>query len=316
MNCSEFVNHAHNSMNKKYIIGGIVIIALIALVIFGPKSNPVNSDKVKVATSFYPLYFFTSEIGQDNINVVNITPAGAEPHDYEPTAKDIANISDSKLLVLNGGGLEAWGQNILQNIDQNNTTVVVAGVALATQHITEEGKTIQDPHVWLSPPLAKQMADRITVGLETADPANKNLYELGNTALKLKLDILDAKYKAGLASCAKKDIVTSHAAFGYLAAAYGLNQVSITGISPDSEPSSQQLAQVSEFVKKNHIKYIFFESLVSPKLSETIATETGAKTLELNPIEGLSNEEISKGENYITVMERNLTNLKIALECK
>lgn len=304
-------------MNKKYIIGGIVvIIVLIAVVIFWPKPNTTPGGKIKVTTSFYPLAFFTGQIGQDKIGVVNITPAGAEPHDYEPTAKDITDISDSKLLILNGGGLEAWGDNIQKNIDTNKTSIVVAGEGLTTQNVTEDGKNITDPHVWLVPPLAKQMADKIAQGLEVADPTNKDFYELSLTALKLKLDILDTKYKIGLANCAEKNIVTSHAAFGYLATTYGLTQVPISGLSPDAEPSSQQLAQISQFVKKNNIKYIFFESLVSPKLSDTIATETGAQTLELNPIEGLTADQLKNGEDYFTKMEQNLANLKIALQCK
>ncbi len=133
--------------------------------------------------------------------------------------------------------------------------------------------------------------------------------------LNQKLDQLDKTYAEGLKTCKQKDIITSHAAFGYLATRYGLNQVAISGISPDEEPSSQQLAEVAKFAKENDVKYIFFESLVSPKLSETIAHEIGAKTLVLDPLEGISDDDIKQGKNYFTVMENNLKNLQKALQC-
>jgi zinc transport system substrate-binding protein len=308
-------------MNKKYIIGGIVvIIILIATIILAlgalPKSNSVTPGKMKVTASFYPLAFFTQQIAGDKADVTNITPSGAEPHDYEPTPKDIIDIADSKLLILLGPGLEAWGNNIKQNLDPKNTRIITVGEGIINQTVVEDGQNVTDPHIWLSPPLAKQIADKIALALAQIDPANKDYYNANAEGLKAKLDELDKEYTAELQSCKQKNIVTSHAAFGYLATAYALSQVPIAGLSPDAEPSSQQLADVAKFVKKNNIKYIFFESLVSPKLSDTIATETGAKTLELNPIEGLTPDQIKNGESYVTVMEQNLTNLKIALECK
>ena len=124
----------------------------------------------------------------------------------------------------------------------------------------ENGKNIVDPHIWQSPPLAKQMVDRILAGFIQIDPANSSYYQANADALKVQLDNLDKDYKQGLANCVEKNIITSHSAFGYLAAAYGLNQVSIAGLSPDAEPSSQQLADIVKFTKANNVKYIFFES--------------------------------------------------------
>jgi len=275
----------------------------------------VSSGKIQVTASFYPLYFFAGQIGGDKVNVINITPAGAEPHDYEPTAQDIAQMENSKLLVLNGA-LEPWGDNIKQNLNSKNTVIVTVGDGIINQQVLEEGKKITDPHIWQSPLLAKKIVDKITDGFIKIDPANKDYYQFNANALKVKLDELDQQYKQKLANCAQKNIITSHAAFGYLATAYGLNQVPIAGLSPDAEPSSQQLADIVKFAKANNVKYIFFESLVSPKLSDTIASEVGAKTLVLNPIEGLTNEEIAQGQNYFTKMQDNLANLQIALQCK
>lgn len=306
-------------MDKKYLLGliiGIVFVGILTLVINNAQKPTVKSNKLQVTTSFYPLYFFSSQIGGDKANVVNITPAGAEPHDYEPTAQDIAQIENSKLLVLNGGGLEAWGDNIQKNIDPQKTTVVIAGQDLTNQKVLENGQNVIDPHVWLSPQLAKEMVDKITGSFIKVDPINTEFYQANANTLKTKLDNLDSEYKQGLGSCRDKNIITSHAAFGYLATSYGLNQVSITGLSPDAEPSPAQLADIVKFAKANNVKYIFFESLISPKLADTIATEAGAKTLVLNPIEGLSKDEISQGNNYLTEMQNNLANLRTALQCK
>ena len=153
-------------------------------------------------------------------------------------------------------------------------------------------------------------------GFIKVDPKNKSYYYNNTNKLLSRLDGLDKEYKQGLINCNQKDIITSHAAFGYMAKTYGLNQVPISGLSPDAEPSSQQLAEITKFAKDHYLKYIFFESLVSPKLSETIANEVGAKTLVLDPIEGVSKVDIKSGKNYFTIMADNLKNLRIALECQ
>ncbi len=293
-----------------------IFVGLLAFVLYNFQKPPVQSSKLQVAASFYPLYYFSQQIGGEKANVINITPAGAEPHDYEPTAHDIAQIEHSKLLILNGGGLEAWGDNIKQNLNSQDTAVVTVGEGLTTRQVTDTGENSTDPHIWLSPPLAEEIVDKITQGFLQVDPANKEYYLTNAAMLKSELAKLDKEYRQGLNKCLEKNIITSHAAFGYLAASYGLHQVSIAGLSPDAEPSPQQLANIVKFVEANDIKYIFFESLVSPRLSDTIAHEVGAKTLVLNPIEGLSNEEASKGKNYFTEMQNNLANLKTALQCK
>ncbi len=296
-----------------------MILALLAFFLVknrNPQTSQItDASKIQISTSFYPIYFFVSRIGGDKIEVRNITPAGGEPHDYEPTPQDISAIQDSKLLILNGGGLEAWGDKIKDQLKDKNTRVLVVGEGIANQQVEEEDKTIQDPHVWLSPALAKQIAGKIAQAIEEVDPQNKDYYMQNEKHLEDKLNKLDNDYKSGLAGCKSKNIITSHAAFGYLATSYGLKQVSVSGVSPDEEPSAQQLAEVANFARKNNVKYIFFESLVSPKLSETIAKEVGAKTLVLNPIEGLTDNEIKSGASYTSVMEDNLKNLKIALEC-
>ncbi|QQR77703.1 MAG: zinc ABC transporter substrate-binding protein [Candidatus Moraniibacteriota bacterium] len=271
--------------------------------------------KLQVVASFYPLYFFSQQIGGDKASVTNIVPAGAEPHDYEPTAQDMARMEKSGLIILNGSGLESWGDSIGKNINTAKTIIVVTGEGLTTREMTREDQLTTDPHVWLDPVFAGKMVENITRGFEAADQENAIYFRENANQLLEKLKDVDIAYRSGLQKCAEKNIITSHDAFGYLAAEYGFNQVSIAGLSPDAEPSPSQLADTVQFAKVNNVRYIFFESLASPKLSQTIATEVGAQTLVLNPIEGLSDDEISKGKDYFSVMYDNLKNLQTALQC-
>lgn len=297
---------------KKYfslLIISLLIIAAVIIVLSKNKQNqqtPLEAKKIKVSASIYPLYFFSSQIGGGKTSIFNVTPAGAEPHDYEPSTRDIAQIESGNMLVLNGR-LEAWGDKITNNLKGTNVKVIVAGQGLFTQ---------TDPHIWLDPELAKKEVREITQGFISIDPGNNKFYEDNENKLDMKLDLLDSAFKEGLRSCQSRDFITSHSAFSYLAKRYGLNQISISGLSPDQEPSARELADIAKFAKENNVKYIFFESLVSPKLSETIANEIGAKTLVLDPIEGISDDDIKQGKNYFTIMENNLKNLKLALNCQ
>jgi zinc transport system substrate-binding protein len=304
-------------MKKKLTLLFIALLIGIGFY-FGVKNNSktVTSGELQIAASFYPYYFFASEIGGNKVQVTNITPAGAEPHDYEPTSGDLVLINSSKLLILNGQ-VEPWGAKIQTDLKGKTTKVLVAGAGLFTQKVTDEaGLTAIDPHIWLSPTRAKIQAKAILNELIQIDPSNKDYYYTNANKLLAELDNLDQSFKKGLVSCQKKDIVTSHAAFGYLASDYGLIQIPIAGLSPDAEPSLKEMANITNFVKTNGIKYIFFESLVSPKLSQTIATATGAQALVLDPLEGLTPDALTAGENYLTVMNQNLHNLELALECK
>lgn len=307
--------------DNRYIFLGIGVILLCILVILALQKNlfkitsKPKDNKLQVVTSFYPLYYFATQIGKDKATVNNITPSGAEPHDYDPSTRDIAEIENSNLLILNGT-VEAWGDKIKDNLQGTHVVVITAGQGLLTQNVTEDGQNQIDPHIWLDPIRAKQEVHAIAQGFEKVDPKNASYYQKNEQDLDTKLDTLDSEYKAGLSQCQQKDIITSHAAFGYLATRYGLRQVPIAGLSPDAEPSAQQLANVVQFAKKNNVKYIFFESLISPKLSQTIASEVGAKTLVLDPIEGVSNNDMRAGKNYYTIMQDNLKNLQIALQCR
>ena len=296
-------------LNQKTILLVIVLLFIIIFVAYRLTSqkNSQDSHKLQVVASIYPLYFFASEIGGDKAEVQNITPAGAEPHEFEPTALDIARIEKSKLLILNGSNLEPWGDKIKTDLRGTSVTVVVAGESLANNF---------DPHFWLSPPLAKKQVEAIARAFLKVDPKNKNYYLANAARLAAQLDNLHADFQQGLARCQKTDIITSHAAFGHLASAYGLTQLPIAGLSPDEEPSSKQLVEIVDFAKKHDVRYVFFEKLISPKLACTIAQEIGAQTLVLDPLEGISQKDMQNKKNYFTIMEENLSNLRLALQCQ
>lgn len=298
---------------KKIFLIILVTLFILGIIIFifqrGSNNPATMENKITVVTSFYPLYFLTSEIGGDLIEVVNLTPAGVEPHDYDLTSRDMIKIIKSELIVLNGAGLETWISKVKENIILSGVRVLVLSDELNDQKIGN------DPHIWLSPVLAAEMGEKIATELIKIDPQNKDYYQSNLTALKTELLNLDSRYKSELENCRRRDFITSHKAFDYMAGEYNLNQVAIAGLSPEEEPSPRRLGEISQLARENEIKYIFFENLVSPKLSQVIANEIGAQTLVLNPIEGLSADDMKKGKNYITEMEANLENLKIALEC-
>ncbi len=182
--------------------------------------------------------------------------------------------------------------------------------------VAEALMTENDPHIWLSPKLSKEVVDQITFALKIIDPSHATDYQNNAETLKTRLDVLDQNYQDQLKNCAQTTIITSHDAFAYLARDYGFTQMPIAGVSPEQEPSARDLVRLASLVKTNGITTIFFESLVSPKLSETLAEETGAVAQVLNPLEGLTDDEITAGKNYFTEMEANLNNLKTALQCQ
>jgi len=283
----------------------------------GSDNISTGKDKIKITASFYPHADFAKNIGGDLVDVTNVTPAGAEPHDYEPTPRDIARVYDSRLFIINGNGVDGWGEKIAGELKNRGVTVVnMSDILLPIKNNDPQENRPYDPHYWLDPLNAQKEADVIADALIKIDSAHEKEYNKNRDAFKFRLSELDKQYSSGLAVCERKEIVTAHNAFNYLANRYNLSTLYILGFSPDAEPSSQVIAEISTQAKQRGVKYIFFETLVDPGLAQTIAGEIGAQTLVLNPIEGLTNEDISQGKDYISIMKENLSNLRIALQCK
>ncbi|MGC4019773.1 MAG: metal ABC transporter substrate-binding protein [Muricomes sp.] len=301
-----------------------ILLSVIAVSLFCAacgKQPETDNGKLKVMASFYPMYDFAKKVGGDKVDVINMVPAGTEPHDWEPAATDIAELEDADVFIYSGAGMEHWTKDVLASLDNKDLTVVEAskGIKLVEgeEHEDEEDDAEEgphyDPHVWLSPLNAKVEMENIKDALVKADPENKDYYTENYDKYAKEFDQLDASYKEELADTKGKDIIVAHEAFGYLCSAYGLNQVGIEGLSPDSEPDPARMDEIIKFAKEHQVKTIFFEELVSPKVAETIADEIKAETKVLNPLEGLSDEQLKAGEDYFSVMESNLKELKEAL---
>lgn len=280
-----------------------------------------GTEKLQIVTTFYPMYYFTQKVAGSTANVELLVPNGVEPHDWEPTSKDMIKIQEADVFVYNSRYFETWTEEVLESIDQSNLEVVEASTGITLmdaeeeeeEHETEHGKeheSLKDPHVWLSPVLAQLEVDIITQVLTEKDPKNKEEYEKNAAAFKSRLSDLDNLYKETITKAKNKEFVTQHASFGYLAKQYGLTQIPIAGLSPDIEPTMGQLVELTELTKQKNVKVIYFEGLTSSKVAETLADEIGAKTEILNPLEGLTKEEQEQGLDYIGVMEKNLEALK------
>ena len=282
-------------------------------------NSEAQKEKIQIVASFYPLAEFSRQVSGDLAEVTTITPAGADPHEYEPTPRQIAQAFDADFFIYNGAGQDPWAEKIAEEVEKKGGKVIEMTEQFTLreegEHEEEEHTHERDPHIWLDPTLALKQAEIIRDELAVIDPENEATYQSNTSLYTNELIALDDSFNEGLANCAKEDIITAHAAFGYMAERYKFNQIAIAGFSTDQEPSARRLAELATIAKEKEMKYIFFEALVNPRLSEILASEIGAETLVLNPIEGLTKEQEATGQNYVTVMKTNLENLQKALEC-
>ncbi|PIY72010.1 ABC transporter substrate-binding protein [Candidatus Roizmanbacteria bacterium CG_4_10_14_0_8_um_filter_33_9] len=304
--------------NKLDLLIFILLVGIGVFFVSTKKSRPQNitSKKITITASFYPLAFLAKRIGDEYVDVINLTPAGAEPHDFEPTTKDMATIEKSSLLIMNGMGVEMYEKKLNEQLAGSSVKIVLAGKEFAIQDIVKDGTKRKDPHVWVDPVLYGKMAQKIAGEMGKLDTAHASEYKKNANQLVEELNSLDRSYKQELASCTLHKIVTAHTAFGYLAHRYGFEQIGISGISPEEEPSPKELKLITDFVKKEGVNHILLEELAPRVWGETVAAETGAQVLVLNPLEGITPDEEKDGVNYISIQKKNIESLKIALQCK
>jgi zinc transport system substrate-binding protein len=281
-----------------------VSLAVLALFTAGCGRSGAGNGQLTVVAAFYPLAFAAARIGGARVDVENLTPPGAEPHDIELTPGEVARIQRADLVLYLSHDFQPAVQQAVDGATGTRLDVL-AGIDLR-RGVGDDAGTI-DPHVWLDPVLFASIVGRI--GQALGEPARAK-------ALAARIRELDREYRAGLRMCARREFVTSHAAFGYLAARYGLRQIAITGIDPEAEPSPRRLQELVQLVRREHVTTVFFERLVSPKLAETVARDAGAKAQVLDPIEGLTPSEQRRGEDYLSLMRQNLAHLRAALGCR
>ena len=292
------------------IIAIAVVIPLSSIAIYGTNSNQhvaiTDNSKLQVISSFNPLHEFSQEIGQDKVDVTLLVPIGVEPHDWEPTIKDVQQMQQSNLIIINGIGFENW----VDSLDENNYqgTIVDTSVGILDE-IPDEKNTdnLTDSHIWLNPVYAKIQVQNISSAFSNADPENETFYHANAEKYIEKLNSLDSRIRNELSGC-NHDFIAFHDAFSYFADEYDLNQHTIIASNNShGEVTAKTLENVISTAKKLNIKVIFSEENVSTKTSEIIANEIGGKVLILSPL-----EVVSDG-TYVSKMSENLENLKEAL---
>lgn len=280
-----------------------------------PASNPddasgsVAGESLDVVVGFYPLEWATSRIAgdSDSITVETLTSPGVEPHDVELTPQAVADAQGADLVIYSSGLQPAVDQAVDTQASEHAYDVNEAADLSIT---TDEGV---DPHFWLDPQRMADVSLAIADRLTELDPADAQTYQANADALIEELTTLDEEFTSGLASCESIDVVTTHDAFGYLAQRYGLEMIGITGVSPEAEPSPARLAEVSAIVQETGVDTIYAEVLLGKEIARTVADETGAQVLVLDPVEGIT--DASAGSDYFEVMRANLAALQEGQGC-
>jgi zinc transport system substrate-binding protein len=283
------------------VLCAAVVLAVSAVSVLASARPAAAASRPSVVASFYPLAWAAQQIGGAGVSVTNLTPAGAEPHDLELNPHQIDAVLDADVVVELGRGFQPAVEKTAGQRDGQTLVLLPAGA--------------KDPHIWLDPVRMESIVRRVRSALVKADPTGRALYTSNAQRLLSDLDALDRRYRDGLAHCRRHVIVTGHEAFGYLAARYGLRQEGVAGLSPDAEPDAKRIAQLTDLVKRTGTTTVFTEELVSPRIAETLAREAGVHTETLNPLEGLTDQELAHGDGYVSVMDANLAKLRAALGC-
>ncbi|MBN1891948.1 MAG: zinc ABC transporter substrate-binding protein [Clostridiales bacterium] len=293
-----------------------------------------DNGRLKVIASIYPMADFSEKIGGDHVQVIQLIPAGFEPHSWEPSPLDMRTFEDANIFVYNGAGIEMWVDKVMSSIKNNNLIQVNASSDISLiepgsysviddpqetdhEHDAESDHPSEDlthgkfdPHVWLDPQNAKIQMKAICEAFCQADPEHEDDYRHNYARYAAEVDVLDNEYREALRSVTNPYIVVSHEAFGYMCKAYGLYQIPIRGISADAEPDAARMREIIDLVNEYEVSVIFFEALSSPKVSAAIADETGCEIMALHPIGGLTEEQMDAGEDYFSMMRYNLEALK------
>lgn len=314
--------------NLKSLAAGAGV-AVLALAGCASSEQPSSSaEPVSVMAAFYPLQYAAEQVGGEQASVVSLTPPGAEPHDVELSPQQVAEMGEADLILYIKGFQPAVDEAVAQvapdkAVDVSQGITMLPGEAHSGEaHSGEEhageaaqpaGESATDPHIWLDPLNMVTISQTVATRMGEISPAGKDKFTANAAAFDDQLTALDQKWAAGTAECTSRDLVVSHEAFGYLADRYDFTQVGISGLSPEAEPSPAKVAEVTDFVRKNQVSTIYFETLVDPKVAETVAAETGAKTAMLDPLEGLAE---GSDQTYLTVMETNLSTVVAGQPCQ
>jgi len=324
-------------LRRRAALAALPVLALPTVLAGCSADDGGDDGTLEVLASFYPLQYVAQQVGGDLVTVSNLTPPAAEPHDLELSPAQVREIGTADLVVYQSG-FQAAVDEAVESQAPEHVVDAAQVVTLESHPGTPEEQDADhadhaddaddaaddedghdhgtlDPHFWLDPTLLAPVADAVAQALSEADPANADAYAQGAADLGGRLDDLDGEFSAGLEQCETRVLVTSHEAFGYLSERYDLEQVGIVGLDPESEPSPARLREVGAIVEENDVSTIFTETLTSPKVADTLASDLGVDTAVLNPLEGLSDDDVEAGADYVSVMQDNLTALTEGLRC-
>ncbi|HEX7057318.1 MAG TPA: zinc ABC transporter substrate-binding protein [Bacilli bacterium] len=295
-----------------------LLLFMLALSGCGDNRIQIEQGKINVVASFFPLADLAEKIGGDRVHVINLVPAGVEPHEWTPKSKELSAISRAEVFVYNGAGFEGWTEKLLKKSGGGQKQVVVEaskGIPLVYTRAKADERSV-DPHVWTSPKSALQIAANIYAGLIQADPEHRGTYDAHYRELTKKLRDLDEAYRTELdkRKLKRREIVVAHQSFAYLCRDYGLTQMAVMGLAPDAEPTAKDLRRIAEFVRAHDVTTIFFEQLVSGQMTKTLAHDLNLRTDTLNPLEGLTEQQVNAGADYLSEMRANLRKLVAALK--
>lgn len=322
------MNSQSKSLKKAPFLFFIIIVLLHFFYSCENKQQTKSEKKINIVVTIFPLYDMAKNIGKEKVYVTKILPAGVEAHSFEPKPEDILKINKSDIFFYLDKNFETWATNILKGINDKKPTIkeVSEGIELKElsstdpdhEHTTSHKPHKLDPHIWLDFENAEKMVDNITKTLSSVDPENTSFYENNAQIYKEKLRDLDKKYKDSLKNCQSREIIyVGHFAFGYLSKRYGLKYITVyKGLSPDEDPSPKTLSKIIKYIKSNNVKSIFYEEYISPRMAEMISQETNTKLFKLNGGHNVSKEELEKNIGFIEIMENNLTNLRLGLQCQ
>lgn len=337
--------------NKRFFIISFLLVLLLAIT--GCSSNlekvkkdsssddkNIKGETLNVVTSIYPVYDFTKKIAGDKVNISLIIPAGMHSHSWEPSPKDMAILQEADLFIYNGAGMEYWVEDVLNSVNNEGLNVLDTSKGIELIKLEEEHEKHEeheeheehedhedhehhegdghnhgeyDPHIWLSPKNAVIQMKNIKDVLQEMDEKNKDYYEKNYEENKLKLEKLDESFKKTSENFSTHDIIVSHEAFAYIGKEYNLNQIGISGVFAEGEPDLAKMKEIVDYIRKNNVKAVYYESSDSKKVAESVAKEANIISLPLNPIENLTKEEFDSGEDYISMMEKNLESLEKGL---
>lgn len=302
-----------------YIVVGaliaVIIIAAVAALYLTNNNGTTPSSKLNVVATFYPLYDFAQNIGGDKVSVSILVPETVDVHNFEPTPSSILEVTSANVLIYNGAGLEPWIQQVI-NAAGNSKLVKVdtsQGIQLlpVPSEFQKNNETL-DPHLWLDPVNAKQQVNNILQGFVKADPADSQYFTQNAQAYDAQLDNLNALAINATTNTPTKVFVTFHEAFAYFAKQYNVTQLPISGPF-EEEPTPGDIQNVITAIDQYHLKYVGYESLENPAISQSISSQTNATLIQMNPIEGLTAQEKAAGDNYISLMKQDIANIHTAL---